>query len=99
MLLGLQPQGSDGTSRLPLTSSRPGLWTTSTLEMAAQICALDMGAANKAPACKCQQQKVFCLKAELVYRIIFGLLLFTHNCIEGVFVAMFNSSGSLYFEG
>lgn len=52
MYLGLQPQGSAGSSRLPLTSSRLGLWITSTLEMAAQICALDTDAANRAPVCK-----------------------------------------------
>lgn len=50
--LGLQPQGSVGSSRLRLTNSRRGLWIISTLEMAAQICALGMDAANRAPVCE-----------------------------------------------
>lgn len=50
--LDLQLHGSAGSSRLPLTSSRPGPWTTCTSAMAALICALDTAAASRAPVCE-----------------------------------------------
>lgn len=49
---GLQQHDSAGSNRLPLTSSRPGLWTTSTLEMAVLKCALAMVDASKIPVCE-----------------------------------------------
>lgn len=100
MASGLQPQGSAGTSRLPLTSSRPGLWTTSTSETAAQICVLDMDIASRAPVCKYQQTEV-CTCVNMSYFIILLWVLYLNifYCTQGVFVRIFKSTSSPYFEG
>ncbi|KAG5845891.1 hypothetical protein ANANG_G00143990 [Anguilla anguilla] len=52
--------GSAGSSRLPLTSSRPGPWTTCTSETAAQTCARDTAAASRTPVSVMQTGGEYC---------------------------------------
>lgn len=82
--LGHQQHDSDGFSRLHLTSSKPGLWTTFTLEMVVLKCAMVMVIASRIHVC--EWIALFTVNIVFKYLMYFYILFYFAYWRKGVYL-------------